>query len=648
MGKLINIDNGGTLTDIWVLDGSESYHTKTITTPYDLSKCFFEGLRKVSEEIYGIEDLKALLQSTDHIRYSTTQGTNALVQRKGPSLGLLVDSPDTQWCCNDENQGDLFKALVGERIEILSLDGGGDVTGVALTEAMNRLSSSGASRIVVACSGENYVEREASLRRAILKAYPRHLLGSVPMLYTSAICRNPSANTRLWTALFNAYLHPAMERFLYTTENELALFRTRNPLLVYRNDGYSGRVAKTVALKTYSSGPRGGAEGALAYARHYGYSRVITIDVGGTTTDIGLIEQNQVAENRRGAVEGVRCNDPLAEIVSVGVGGGSIFRVRDGQLRVGPESVGGAPGPACFGMGGEEATITDALLVLGLLDPKTYFGGKLKLNLDKAVVAIEQNVAQPLALEIDEACVRMLSEWADRIVDGIRSYTAITEDSVLMAFGGGGPMGVTAVADSAGIETVLIPKLSAVFSAHGIGFSDIAHAMVDMADARDSESIRSKAAALRERVARDLKTEGYDINECETEAWIEHNDERISVPIEDLLAGQLPQGISGQIELGVRGIKRIHHAKLPARRSLEPVEAISTSVRSVKSAAGQRNSIPVYGVAEQSPGAVGEGPCVLEEDFWTCNVTPGWRFSFTENTDIVLSKNSKNNPGAES
>ena len=86
MGKLINIDNGGTLTDIWVLDGAQSYHTKTITTPYDLSKCFFEGLRKVSEEIYGVEDLKSLLQSTDHIRYSTTQGTNALVQRKGPSL----------------------------------------------------------------------------------------------------------------------------------------------------------------------------------------------------------------------------------------------------------------------------------------------------------------------------------------------------------------------------------------------------------------------------------------------------------------------------------------------------------------------------------------------------------------------------------
>ena len=91
MGKLFNIDNGGTLTDIWVLDGDRSYHTKTITTPYDLSRCFYEGLKKVSGVIYGEDDLAALLQSTDHIRYSTTQGTNALVERKGPRLGLVID-----------------------------------------------------------------------------------------------------------------------------------------------------------------------------------------------------------------------------------------------------------------------------------------------------------------------------------------------------------------------------------------------------------------------------------------------------------------------------------------------------------------------------------------------------------------------------
>ena len=554
-----------------------------------------------------------------------------------------MDSANLDWCCADAQQHELLQAMVGERVETLSVDGEGTFDDGALTEAMNRLSSSGAARIVVACTGEGYVEREARLRKAILQAYPRHLLGSVPMLYSSALWRNESANMRLWTALFNAYLHPAMERFLYNTENELARYRMRTPLLVYRNDGFAGRVAKTVALKTYSSGPRGGAEGALAYAQHYHYPRVITIDVGGTTTDIGLIEAGRVAENRRGLVEGVRCNDPLAEIVSVGVGGGSIFRVSDGRITVGPDSVGGSPGPACFGMGGEEATITDALLVLGLLDPKTYFGGKLKLSLDKAVVAIETHVAAPLNLEVETACEQMLVQWAKKIADGIRNYTEITEDSVLMAFGGGGPMGVAAVAESAGIGEVLIPRLSAVFSAHGIGFSDIAHSAIDTVESGDREVVRQKASALRERVARDLKTEGYELSECDLEAWVESDQQKTSVSAETLLEGRLPSEVTGVVEMGLRGIKKIHHASLPSQKPTESSNAKSSGTRSLQMGAGKRQSIPVYIVENQQPGASGQGPCVLEEAFWTCSVPQHWQFGFTENTDVLLTKVATNN-----
>lgn len=639
MGKLINIDNGGTLTDIWVLDGEDSYHTKTITTPYDLSKCFFEGLKKISEDIYGREDLKALLQSTDHIRYSTTQGTNALVERKGPSLGVIINASDTQWCCETEQQSSLFSGLIGERIAVISSNLGPEDYQHALREAVNHLSAAGASRLVVSYCGDNYVAEEEQLRKAMLRAFPRHLLGSVPVLYSSVLSRDEKPNTRLWTAIFNAFLHPAMERFLYNTENELSTFRMRNPLLVYRNDGYSGRVAKTIALKTYSSGPRGGAEGALAYCQYYDYKRVITIDVGGTTTDIGLIENGQIVGKQRGLVEGVRCSYPLAEIVSVGVGGGSIIKVVDGKIAVGPESVGGAPGPACFGMGGEQATITDALLVMGLLDPKTYFGGKMAIKHEKAIAVINSDIAQPLNISVEAACTQMLDAWAAKIALGIREYTEITDDTVLMAFGGGGPMGVTAVARSAGVRQVLIPRLSAVFSAHGIGFSDIAHSATAQIDGSLPAQAVSIVQSLVDRVSRDMSTEGYSKEECDFEAWYEDEGSVQPLDIAKLSAGSIDLLPHKSILLGVRAVKPISHAQLAPKISLSPSAAEASGERRLVAADGTSQSVPVYQVEKQRAGAGGAGGAVLEEAFWTCSVPAEWRFDFTANRDIVLSFN---------
>lgn len=635
MGKLINIDNGGTLTDIWVLDGAKSYRTKTITTPYDLSKCFFEGLKKISADIYGKEDLAALLQSTDHIRYSTTQGTNALVERKGPPLGLIVDTADRGWLENGGQQAGLLKDLLGDRIATLDSSLQDEAYRAALTEAVNQLSAGGANRIVVACREGDYAAQEKRIAAAMLRAFPRHLLGSVPVLYANTLCQNPDANIRVWTALLNAFLHPAMERFLYNTENELQRFKVRHPLLVYRNDGYSGRVAKTIALKTYSSGPRGGSEGALAYARHYGLERVITVDVGGTTTDIGLVEHAAIRAHRLGKVEGVQCDYALADITSVGVGGGSIIRVVDGAIRVGPESVGGAPGPACFSMGGEEATITDALLVTGLLDPATYFGGKLNLSKDKAEAAIRRNVAEPLGVSVDQACQQMTTAWAGLIAKGIGEFCDIDDRTVLMAFGGGGPMGIAAVAESAGINTVLIPKLSAVFSAHGIGFSDIAHSASALVSANDD--VNEAVARLRERVLRDMHTEGYGQDECEIEAWYESGD-HLEICAVDQLPGQVA-GNSDSTRIGIRAIKRIDHASLQGGDELAPQPARGSGTRSLRSPSGEERDVAVFSVEDQVPGAQGDGPAVLEEAFWTCSVPGGWHYRFTGNGDIFLKTN---------
>ncbi|MGH8445414.1 MAG: hydantoinase/oxoprolinase N-terminal domain-containing protein, partial [Solimonas sp.] len=260
-GKLINIDNGGTLTDICVIDGGKVWRTKTITTPYDLSKCLFEGLKKASRVIYGEEDLLKLLLSTAHIRYSTTQGTNAMVERKGQRLGLLLSGLDAAALQGDAQQQDVFVGLVGSRVEKIDLAADDAALEVAATQAINRLASAGANRIVIGAGGAQRDAGEVRLKKILLKKFPPHLLGAIPLLYSHEVVQDEDDSRRIWTALFNAFLHPAMERFLYSAEHRLRESKTKNPLLIFRNDGDSARVSRTAAIKTYSSGPRGGAEG---------------------------------------------------------------------------------------------------------------------------------------------------------------------------------------------------------------------------------------------------------------------------------------------------------------------------------------------------------------------------------------------------
>ena len=474
MTRLINIDNGGTLTDFCLVDGGEVRYTKTLTTPYDLSRCLFDGLTKVSELAYSEPRLAALLQSTDCIRYSTTQGTNALVQRAGPQLGLLVTDPTlVEGLAATQAQEDLLAALVGDRWGAISLDADDEALSRELLARVNDLSARGARRLVIAVSGADGAGDEARVKGLLLRLYPRHLLGAVPLLFSWELVADPDDIRRTWSGLLNAFLHPAMERFLFNADRRLRDARARQPLRIFRNDGASSRVSKSAALKTYSSGPRGGLEGTRALAAHYGLRHLVMLDVGGTTTDIGVVSDGAIHVDRRGTIEHAPSSLELAAITSYGVGGSSIFRVVDGSLRVGPDSVGAAPGPACFGLGGDQPTITDVLLLAGLLDPATYLGGTLPLYPDRSAKVIEDKIAGPLGIPLDDALRQMEEAHAAAIAAALADATTVTGDTVLAAFGGAGPMTVCGAARRAGARHVLIPRTAAVFSAFGIGFSDL-------------------------------------------------------------------------------------------------------------------------------------------------------------------------------
>lgn len=636
MGKLINIDNGGTLTDFCVQDGATTRYTKTLTTPHDLSQCFFDGLTRVAELCYGEADVERLLGDTDAIRYSTTQGTNALVERKGPRLGVILDrDDDLDAALAEPGARSLFEDLIGTRVARVDTQAAAAALDAQITAAINALTGAGASRLVVAIGGAQVAARERTIERIVLRRYPGQLLGAVPVAFAHAMTGDDDFGRRLFTALFNSFLHPAMERFLYSAEHRLKRHHARRPLLVFRNDGGSARVAKTIALKTYSSGPRGGMEGARALARCYGLEDLLTCDVGGTTTDVGRVLRGAVPEAARGLVEDVAVSFPLCSLHSEGVGGSSIIRVVDGRLRVGPESVGAVPGPACFARGGAAATMTDVALLTGLVDPATYFDGELALDAARAAQAVGSEVAAPLGLDIDAALAAMEDAWVERIVEGIRRIATPAEDTTLCTFGGAGALLATRVAEALGVGDVLIPGQSAVFSAWGIGHSDLSqHYQAHLAQ-RDAAGLRDLHAVLLTRAERDMYAEGVALADCAVHATLElaGADGLRVVPCADVTEAILISAREATLRLAV--VKALPHAPLaaPGHETLRPATPAGTRRVRID---GQWRELPLYAVEQLAPGDTAVGPAVVEERFFTGRIDAGWRFVMTANRDLRL------------
>lgn len=640
MGRLINIDNGGTLTDFCALDGDKVYRTKALTTPFDLSKCFFDGLRKLAREIYGDESkLDELLQSTDYIRYSTTQGTNALVERKGPRLGLLVEKgTDLTQFKSTPAEASLFDDLIGDRIGEIDLSLEDDEADANIVKMVNQVATQGTNRIVLSFNCDGFQTLEQKINRVIGRKFPSHLLGVVPVLPASTLADDTSYGRRTWSAIMNTFLHPAMERFLYSADHRLNVYKTKNPLLIFRNDGGAARVAKTMALKSYSSGPRGGMEGVREMARHYGYEKIISYDVGGTTTDIGIVEDSILANDIYGLVEGVQVSFPLCNIFSAGVGGSSVIAVNNGKISVGPESVGASPGPACFGLGGKSATITDVFLLLGILDPKTYFGGEMNLDSGRAQEAVMNNVGNPLGIPFEQALEQMLNAWVGKIADSITSYSPVCEKTTLSGFGGAGALAATRIADATGAKRVIIPGLGAVFCAAGIGFSPISQIYRFALNEHTEAALAALINTCKARATKDMYAEGVDIDECEILVTLTRirNGEVQTFTID---GNTLPCSFEAHDEVSVayEAKKTIHSMQFREVGNEVRQEPKIEAQRDIN-LSGKQIKVPVVRVEDQQPGATIAGPVIIEEAYFTGLIDEGWQLSVSGNQDLILEK----------
>ena len=637
MERLINIDNGGTLTDIVVGSGTDFTFTKTLTTPVDLSQCLFDGITKASTQLYGEPDLAKLLHTTRHIRYSSTQGTNALIERDGPLIGLITDDPALvdELRASDESAL-LFDDLVGDRVGLLPAEGPEEELRRALVAEINRLTTAGAERLVVAAAS---LEREHLYKRAMLKNFPRHLLGSVPVLFSWEFAADTVRSRQIWSGILNSFLHPTVERFLYNAEDRLRAHKIKNPLLIYRNDGASSRVAKSVALKTYSSGPRGGLEGTRALAEAYGLENVLMIDVGGTTTDVGAVNNSTIATDRHGSVKGVPISYEMSNVHSTGVGGSSIIAVEGGKITVGPESVGAAPGPACFGFGGTQATITDVNLLLGVLDPETYLNGEMYLDAERSKAVITKTIAEPLGISLEEALVRMEDTYSAKMAGAFAHFVESPETTTVAAFGGGGPMSACSAARIAGVRHVLVPKLAAVFSAYGISFSDIAQTYETNITGMNAAAVDEAKKAMESKASRDMFQEGHELDDC-TVAWrLEtENADGSSCPSTVYSDGLVPSPAPGQtVILSLKATFALPHPVIEGGTPTHKSDAVASGTRAVRSSATQIDTISVYQLEGQQPGATASGPAIVEGPFFTARVPAGWTLDISAAGDLLLS-----------
>ena len=639
MGILVNIDNGGTFTDVCISDGEKVVHAKTPTTPHDLTQCFLEVLKRGSDELYGEPDAARLIREAECLRYSTTSGTNAVVEHKGTPVALLVDSGEEDnvyGAATRLGDHDLWRAMVPQNPVGISVSKSFDIDADELIAIVNQLLTKGALRLVVALRSE---VAEQNIKQLLLDRYPRHLLGAIPFLVSSELAYDGDLARRTITAVVNSYLHPGMEHFLYGAENICKEQHLKKPLLIFRNDGDSARVAKTTAIKTWGSGPRGGLDGAVAYAQHYGLDSVVTMDIGGTTSDISVVTGQGVTMLAYGAIEGTPTSFPLPTIHSFGVGGSSVVRVDQGSIKIGPDSVGASPGPACYGRGGTEATLTDALVVAGVLDPDRYLGGEISLDRERAEQAVLNNVGEARGEDATEAAAAIIKAFQGKIAEELTTTLEHSGCSAaattLLAYGGGGPMIASGVANSAGMKRVIVPRLASVFSAFGIGFSHLAHEHKIPLDSA-VVGIEALGEELEARARRDMYGEGVDPASCSytKSLWGAVGDIAVNRPLTTKklkLDGELSDP-----RLTVRAVFELPTLTLRANTEKKYSAAKARGKVAINLDGKKALELPVVDDGDLKPGKEMIGPGLIQGDYLTSIVEAGWRLRVSSNGDLVF------------
>ena len=693
---IVGVDTGGTFTDVVVMSGAgEIWTAKAPTTPDDFSRGVMDALEEAAK-VVGIER-GLLLGRTALFKHGSTVATNALITRSGVKVGFITTK-------GFEDTTEIMRAI--GRVDGLSEEEIRHVTWVTkpdpivprerilgVRERMDYLGQ----EIVPLNRGDvmaaiRYLideEKVAAIAVSLLHAWanPKHeeeirslaleadSSRQVYWSFGSALSQVAGEYARANTAIINSYLGPTVERYLKDLENKLRADGLKGLFLIMQGNGGGAHREHVSAIANLQSGPAGGMIASAHVAGLLGHKNVITTDMGGTSFDVGLITEGYWRYAQEPIVERFRVLQPIIDIESIGAGGGTIARVdaETGRLMVGPKSAGASPGPVCYDAGGEEVTVTDADLALGIIDPNYFLGGKKLLNKKKAQKAIEEKIARPLRLKVTEAAAGIFDIVNAKMSDLIRRQVVRTgylpEEFAIYAFGGAGPVHAAGFAAELGVKKIYIFSTSPVFSAFGAAAADVIHTRVVSCQyllSADPAALNKRLDAIEGDLNEIMTGEGFRRGQLEFRRFFTIRYRRQTAGVELPLpwerfsakrVAELQQGFEKKYEelYGVgagytkAGIEisaiRVDAVGLVAKPRLKASRARKSSIASARKrkreiffTRPERKLIDtqVYDYTLLGAGARVKGPAVIELPFTTTLVPPGFRVTVDNYLNLVM------------
>ena len=483
----IGVDVGGTFTDFTLLDESSGdiHFYKTPSTPHDPSEAIEHGLRGM------LDTLDMAAGQVTYLGHGTTVATNIVIERRGARTGLITTRGFRDVLeLGRQARPSIYDYRVEKppvliprdrRVEVLERIGpAGEVLTeldeVSLEAAVRKLADMGVESVAV-CFLHSYRRPEHEERaRAVLKA----ILPDAYITLSSEILPEFREFERMTTVAINAFVGPRMGAYLERFRGRVRQVGIPvEPYTIHSNGGLmSADTVYASPVRTCVSGPAAGVVGAAEIGRIAGLPNLITFDVGGTSTDVSLIDNATPLYTSARLVAGYPVKTPMLDIHVIGAGGGSIAMIDDaGSMKVGPRSAGAAPGPVAYGRGGTEPTITDANLCLGRLDAKTLLGGRIQIDLEAARQVIRDTIATPLGLTLEQAAHGIIQIANANMSRAIRSVSVekgyAMGDFALCAFGGAGPLHAAEVAVECGLPRILIPREPGTVCARGMLLTDL-------------------------------------------------------------------------------------------------------------------------------------------------------------------------------
>ncbi len=684
----LGIDAGGTFTDFVLADKSGQVRLfKALSTPQDPTQAIRNGLGLITEEL-GVT-AEHVISNCDLCINGTTVGLNALIQHKGAKTGLICtagheDSLEIRLGHKEDGYRydpeyppatmivpRYLRRGVSERV--LS-DG---TVRTALNEddvraACELFRSEGVETVAISFVWS--VLHPDHERRAA--EIVRQMMPGVILTLGSELYPQVREYTRTSTAVVNAYLAPIMKRYVDAVDAYFRALGAKQPVRYYQSNGglAIGQAMTDRSVYAINSGPASAPAAGQYVCEPFGKRDVISVDMGGTSFDITLTKDGLTNINKNIDFLRYRIGVPMIQVETLGAGGGSIGWIDEmGLMQMGPQSAGSDPGPACYGQGGTEPTVSDANLVLGYLNPDGLVGGRLPLDAKLAREAVKSRLADPLGLSVERAAYGMFTIVNANMVNGIRRVTVERgydpRDFVLVGAGGATAAHITALAEEMGIGTIVLPKLASGLCAFGQIISDVKYNYMATAPLRlDNDEAYAKIDSLFNEIEAQgiahLKDDGFakkdidirrsldmryvgQVHECTVDIGTFKVDAKSIEKIKEAFHKRHEQLYTYSerhstvevvnIESTVYG--RVEKPKRMAIAKGKPVaNALKAHREAVFSADGKRVRTPVYDGALIGAGAKIAGPAIIEEVTTTIVIQPGWVARLDESGSYLITK----------